>query len=274
VLWKSDTTSNAGTATVYGYDTGGHVTLQTFDTLAPTSASLPVAAETLAYAGALLREVRAWQAGDGAVDSLFGYDAKGRLVSMRRHGGSDSILDTLVYDDFSLRSSLRYVSGKLRDSILFAYPAAQERDDSVFSAGAQAMALVRVIVNRYRNDSLLVDRRVFVNQNGMSPFSREKIVYNGLGLHAYRQVFTDGGAPTLDETDSYGYDDSGRLASLLAKDEVTGNLLFAAYYQYEAAPAAKRSAQALPSFRPADALSSLRFDLAGWKPAKPMKSRR
>src|SRR6185503_9715476 len=93
----------------------------------------------------------------------------------------------------------------------------------------------------YAGDSLS-ERRVFVWRAGLTPYSREIIVYNGLGARAYRVVYAEGMASTPAQTDRYAYDSAGRQISLSGRDEISGDPLYHLAFEYEAAPLAKTAA--------------------------------
>jgi hypothetical protein len=274
VMLKNDPSATEGTSLSFAYDTNGRLAaVNAFDILRPLSGAKSIAYDSLFYdgSGRLKRAVAALP--DGKIlDSSFRYDDAGNLISLRVAGGSSEILDSLEYQGRRPARSLRFVSGVLRDSVVYRNDADADLD-SVFSPGTAGRELVRVIQNLYRRDSL-IERRVWINKGGLTPHSKEVVIYNGIGKRGYRQVLMVGQSLTLDRTDIYRYDSLGRLQNLQWKDEVTGEFLFSAEYEYVAKPAAANTAAARDS--PASRLSvlgNLRFAHEDWKSTRSPLSR-
>jgi len=263
---KNDPSSTGGTSLTFSYDAQGRVaTVNTYDTLSQSSSTKAIATDSMFYdiAGRVARSVATLPDGN-LLDSIFRYNDSGRLVSLRVKGGSSEIMDSLEYQGNRPGRTLRYVSGVLRDSVIY-HNGTDSDLDSIFSPGSSGRELVRVIQNLYRQDSL-IQRRVWVNKGGLSPYMREVVVYNGIGKRGYHQVFTEGQSLLLEKTDRYGYDSLGRLESFQQKDETTQAFILSATYEYLGAqPAAKRSAGTDFSQTGLLVLGDLRFAYEGWK---------
>ncbi|HLP43514.1 MAG TPA: hypothetical protein VK465_18575 [Fibrobacteria bacterium] len=269
VLIRNAPSTDEGTSRTLVYDDKGRVVaIHTYDSLFPTSDAKPMASDSLFYdeAGRLGRTRTSFARGSG-IDSVFNYYDSGLLRSVKVTGGSSDLLDSLVYDAGKLVLSLRFVSGTLRDSVVYGHGDGI-REDSVFSAGTSGRPFVRLIQNYYRSDSL-IERRVWVNRNGLAPYTREFIVYNGIGKRGYRQVFSVGQALTLEESDRYAYDSQGRLASSLRRDEVRGEYLLAVEYKYAGSAVLAKTASAPRSHDEGrKPLSDLHFAYEGWELAQ------
>ncbi len=229
---RSDTTVALGVSLALRYADNRLSSVETYDSLVPGAAQKPVGVESLYYDDkGRLSKTTTWESDSARIDSLFGYGADGRLAALDVRKGSGKVVDSLFYDAGKLSSSRRYVDGALWESAKYKWTASASREDSVFTIGPKGLIWTRLIENAYKNDSLVL-RQVLIVRDGLQALGKEVIAYNALGGRAYREVYSEGKTPTLEQTDSYGYDAKGRLASMLSKDEVTGNLLYMLNYEY------------------------------------------
>jgi hypothetical protein len=270
---RNNPTASEGSSQVFRYDEKGRlIIVATYDSLYPSAEAKPIAMDSLFYDSAGRRVRSSASLPDGKIlDSLFRYES-GLLRSIRVTDGNSELHDSLGYVGGKLALSLRYVNGSLRDSVV--YRTSQDaREDSIFSIAGPDRPFVRLVQNYYRADSL-IERRVWINRNGLSPYKREVLVYNGIGRRGYRQIFSVGQALTLEETEQYAYDEQGRLKSILRKDEVSGEYLVAMEYEYvPVQAAAKIAATSRVHSEGREVLSTLRFAYEDWKLSPPLSPR-
>lgn len=272
ILEQTDTTVQEGISLTFLYDSLHLTAVESFDSLSSTPDQKPAAVESLYYNGAgQLTRTHAWLPDSAGLDSVFAYDEAGNLASLQVLSGTGKTVDSLSYQNGKLSASRRYVNGTLEESTRFNWDGADERDDSVSTPGSSGMALTRVIVNRYQSDSLS-ERDVLVWSGGLTPYTQEIIVYNGLGSRAYRNLFLQGSTPTLEQSDTYAYDAKGRVASMVSTDEVTSDLILQIRYQYAPGTVAGKVAASMRKTHAVTALHSvlnvltdIRFAHSGWE---------
>jgi hypothetical protein len=267
---RSDTTSPLGISLAYRYENGHVTSVETYDSLSPSSDLKPVGVESLYYDDkGRLSHTSTWMPDSSRIDSTFGYDDEGRLASLEVKTGVHTVVDSLAYSGGKLSSSRRSADGALLETAKYVWTGSARRDDSVFTLGPQGRVWSRLIQNTYKNDSLVL-RQVAIVRDGLQPLGKEVIAYNAVGGRAYREVYTEGQSATLEQTDAYSYDAKGRLIALRAKDEVAGSLLYALDFEYAAA-GPKVTASAIGSAAGApqniafiQALEAIRFTHSGW----------
>jgi hypothetical protein len=269
-LVRNAPSASVGSALTYAYDEKGRLSLvRIFNSLQPAPETKPIAVESLFYAenGSLI-QARLLHLDGSIVDSAFTYGAGGTLAQLKVMEGSSTVRDTLIYGKGDvLTGSHRYVNGTLRDSIVFTWSGKDARSDSVFSLVNKGLELVRVIENRFQEDSLS-ERRTLLYKGRLSPYRKELWAYNGIGRRIGWKIYTEGFSLSLEESHAYKYDAQGRLDSLFSKDEVTGDYFLAAAYEYTGAGgAAKRSGSGTIEGATAAQIliSDLAFDHEGWR---------
>lgn len=267
VLVRTDSTAKDGSSQSLVYGDGKLVRIDGFDVLSPASGAAPVWAESLHYEGGRLVRARVSLPGGASLDSLFGYDGAGMLRAVEVRTARDTVIDSLFHEGGRLASSRRYVSGVLRESALYRWNGTETRTDSVFTPAQGGFELTRIIRNRFAADSL-VERIVSVGRGTLVPSWRETLAYNGLGRRAWREVWTEGASSTLERTEKYRYDGSGRLLSVSARDEVAGENVLDLRYLYEGAapsPASKISAIASAQAAFQATFGAAAFAHDGWR---------
>lgn len=248
VVSKNDTASNLGSFSHFKYnDQGKPDSILTYDTTALVPGRAPVANLAYTYttahhpSGDPIKVVRAAR-NESDIDSIFSYDSKGRLQAITVTLKSGTTVDSIAYPGETVIETRSYAQGKITRTVKSVRISSSEQVDSISSQGDSGMVLSGLIKYELQGGQV-VNKRVYRKFGTMVPFESEWSLLNALGSVALRRRYSEGSSLVLEESETWSYKATGLLDRVIIKDEVTGDILQAHYYVYNAVPVTKAAAK-------------------------------
>jgi YD repeat-containing protein len=248
IVIKNDTAASQGSLIEFKYTGSGHLdSVLSYDTTAHASGYAPVASVAYSYQSIAGRDYVGKAAkvyrNDSGLDTVFTYDAKGRLLTVTVTQSTGTTVDSIFYGADGAGETRSYAQGSLLQTLKHAKVSASQWVDTTFSKSDSGFKASRVVLSAYR-DTLLVAKKTWVNKGGLVPNASEKFIYTGLDALAIHLFYTESGAPELIRSETFAFTAGGLPATLIRKDETTQEVEWVWHFGYgEAAlPAAKLSA--------------------------------